>query len=249
MHTAIVQTRMGSSRLPGKALRPISGKPILGHIIERLKKVKGISAVCVATSVDKGDDAIEEYCRTIKMACYRGSENDLLDRFYQAALMMKAQHIVRIWGDCVLIDPAIIELVIKRYDEDHLDFCSNGHPASFPRGNDLEVFSFTALETAWREAKDQFYREYMSDFIWRNPDRFKTGNVSQDKDLSSMNWCVDYPEDLAFATKVIEHFGKRLFHMEDVLRFIAEQPELATMNKGLTRYADYEAAKKAVFGR
>jgi spore coat polysaccharide biosynthesis protein SpsF (cytidylyltransferase family) len=244
MYCAIIQARMGSSRLPEKVLRDIGAKPMLLRIVERLRQVRHLEKIGIATSSNPLDDAIEAFAREHHVPTHRGSEDDLLDRFYGAAAAFGATHIVRIWGDCVLLDPKIIDETISRYQRDKLDYCSNVRPATFPRGTDVEVFSFASLKATWTEAKDPFYREYMSDFIWRQPERFKVGNVTHEPDLSSINWCVDYPEDYAFAQAVYAQFPNGNFHMEDVLNFMQAHPEYAKKQKGLARYAEYEQAFK-----
>jgi spore coat polysaccharide biosynthesis protein SpsF len=244
MYIAIIQARMGSSRLPKKVLADIKGKPMLLHLIKRLKQSKKIERIVIATSTNQGDDNIESFAKKNSIDYFRGSEDDLLDRFYQAAKKFKADHIVRIWGDCVLIDPKVVDDVINIYEKDKLDYCSNVRPATFPRGNDVEVFSFKALEKTWKENNDKFYREYMTDYIFRNPQIFKLGNLKYKKDLSKINWCVDYPEDLAFAKAVIEHFDVNSFSFEDVLSYMEDNPDIAGINKGKERYTDYKAELK-----
>jgi spore coat polysaccharide biosynthesis protein SpsF len=236
----VIQSRMGSTRLPGKALEDIAGKPILLRIYERLRASKMIGKVVVATTTAAGDDEIELFAKQHKIGIYRGSEMDLVDRFYQTALSFKASVIVRVWGDCAFIDPVIVDKVIAMLMDEGLDYCSNVRPPSYPRGFDVEAFTSKTLSKVHVETTDPFYREYMTDYIFRNPKIYKVGNVSYGSDLSKLNFTIDYPEDLEFAREVYAGLGDGLFHFEDIMRFIDSHPELLKLKTGLERYADYK---------
>jgi len=245
MIVAIIQARMGSTRLPRKSLKEILGKPLLLHIIERLRFSKSIDKIAIATSDGSADDEIADFADKNGIAVYRGSETDLLDRFNQAAKKFGAEHIVRVWGDSVLIDPKVVDAVIDHYLKEHFDYCSNVHPPTFVRGNDVEVFSFKALETAWKEVSDPVFREYMTDYIYRNPSIFKIGNVKNDTDLSGFNAVeIDYEEDFILAKSILEHFNGRMFYMNDILEFLKQNPDVADINKNKLRYADYKEQLK-----
>lgn len=245
---AFVQARLGSSRLPEKALREIEGKPMIWHIIDRLKHSKHITNIVVATTVNPLDDKIGAFCEQNKVGYHRGSEMDLVSRFYETAKKFNADIIVRIWGDCVFIDPAIVDQGIQMLLDGKLDYVSNVRPPSFPRGMDFEVFTFQALERDNKEtAGDVFFREYMTDYIFRNPDKFKLGNLKNDTDLSARCLYVDYADDLALAQAIYKEMyaqGKKMFHLKDILDLLEQNPALKQMNAGLQRYGDYLAELK-----
>ncbi len=171
---AIIQGRMGSSRLPGKVLLDIAGKPMLQHVIERTRRARRIDALVVATSSEPSDDPIAEFCSGLKVACARGSLHDVLDRFYQAASSQHAGRVVRITADCPMIDPALIDQTIGLLDEEQdagrVDFGANRLPPpfgrSFPIGLDVEVCTFEALQRAWQEAKETFQREHVMPYLY-----------------------------------------------------------------------------------
>jgi len=244
---AFVQARLGSSRLPEKSLREIEGKPMIWHIIERLKHSKHINKIVVATTVNPLDDKIAAFCEQNGVGYHRGSEMDLVSRFYETAKKFNADVIVRIWGDCVFIDPQIVDKVIELLLNNKLDYASNVRPPSFPRGMDCEVFTFQTLERDFKETSDPFYREYMTDYIFRNPDKFKLGNLANDTDLSSRCLYVDYADDLALAQEIYKEMhaqGKKVFYLKDILDLLEQNPKLKQMNAGLQRYSDYLAELK-----
>ncbi len=239
---AIVQARLGSTRLPKKSLREILGKPMLLRVVERLKQSKLITSIGIATTTNPIDDEIAAFAQKNSIPCHRGSEMDLIDRFYGASKQFNADVIVRIWGDCVMIDSAVVDKVIQHLLDNKLDFCGNNRPATFPRGMDCEVMTFSALEKAWAEAKGEFLREYMSDYIVRNPTIFKTGNVVHEKDLSHIYLLVDYEDDLKLMTAIYEEMrknGKEFFSYQEALELLDKNPQLKQMNAGLQRYQDY----------
>ncbi|MFH2101709.1 MAG: glycosyltransferase family protein [Candidatus Micrarchaeota archaeon] len=239
---AIVQSRMGSTRLPGKSLVEIAGKPMLQHVVERAKKSKHINEVIVATTDQPDDDAIEEMGGKLGVEVFRGSENDVLDRFYQAAKKASADVIVRITADCPLIDAAVSDMVIEFFMNEKADYASNTQPPTFPDGLDTEVFTFAALEKAWNEAELKSEREHVTPYIWKNPNKFTVKNYVNSEDLSAMRWTVDSPADLAFV--------KELFSlgnpdgMEAILQIIREHPELEKINEGIGRNEGYAKSLK-----
>ncbi len=239
--TAIIQARMGSSRLPGKTLAPIAGQPLLLHVLRRAAASQRISEIVVATTTQQEDDAIVaavgDRCRV-----FRGSVNDVLDRYYQAACQVKADPIIRITADDPLKDPAVIDRIIDRLLADAtLDYASNTIQPSYPEGLDVEAFRFAALERAWREATRVSDREHVTPFIWRQPEFFKIANVAAPKDWSHLRWTIDYEQDLAFARAVYERLGRegRLFGMQEILDLLEREPQLAAMNAGIPRHAGY----------
>lgn len=241
---AILQARMSSSRLPGKVLKPLLGRPMLEVELDRLRKSKRLDVLAVATSVDASDDAIESFCRERGLACYRGSLNDVLDRYYQAARAAGLDVVVRVTGDCPLIDPAIVDLVIEQFLERKVDYCANTVPpddSTFPDGTDVEVFSFAALERAWREAKKPSEREHVTFYLWQTPGLFKTSRVDWPEKLTDYRLTVDYPDDLDFVAAVLVELEKRrqVGSMTEVISLLKEKPALMEINKGKVRNAGW----------
>ena len=230
----IVQARMGSKRLPGKVLADISGTPMLGHVIRQVQYASTIEGVVVATSDNTLDDPIANYCATIGVECFRGNELDVLDRYYQAAKLYNADPIVRITGDCPLIDPSVIDTVVKIFLESECDYATNTLRYTYPDGLDTEVFSFEALACAWKEAIKQSEREHVTPYM-RTSDRFSVCNVENRVDLSSRNlrWTVDEESDLDFVKSVYDNLTDCLpILMNDVLGLLDKKPDLVNSNSG-----------------
>jgi len=236
---AIVQARMGSSRLPGKVLAGIEGAPMLELIVRRVRQAAQIRTVVVATSVSPSDAPIAALCKQLGTTCFRGSEEDVLDRYYRAAQWIGADVVVRITGDCPLIDPSVVGKVVDRYLVGGYDYVSNTCPPTFPDGLDVEAFSFDALERSWREARWSSEREHVTSYVRGHPELFRTANVEHDQDLSTMRWTVDCPRDLEFVRLVYRHVGKEAFGMAEVLQVLALHPELVTVNAGMERNEGY----------
>jgi glutamate-1-semialdehyde 2,1-aminomutase len=234
---AILQARFSSSRLPGKVLKPIMGMPMLALQVERVLKSKMIDQLIVATSTDPEDDAIELLCLQINIPCFRGSLNDVLDRFYQAARPWQLTQIVRLTGDCPLIDPEVIDSVIDFHLAGNYDYTSNTLRPTFPDGLDVEVFRFSILEKAWEEATLPSQREHVTPFIYNQPERFRIANRVHSENLSHLRWTVDEPEDFELITKIYNELysAKADFRMADVLNLIQRKPELLTLNQTFER--------------
>lgn len=229
---------MSSTRLPGKVLLPILGKPLLIRMIERVSSAKLIGTLIVATSTNSDDDQIEKLCKDFDIKCFRGHLTDLLDRHYQAGKIHCADAVVKVPSDCPLIDPQILDRVLKYYidNSDKFDFVSNLHPATYPDGNDVEVMSFKALEQAWKEAVKQLEREHTTPYFWENPDKFRIGNVAWESGLdysTTHRWTIDYEEDYQFIKKVYEELHKisSIFGLDDILKLLEEKPEIAAINQ------------------
>lgn len=237
MILAILQARMTSTRLPGKVMRPLFGKPMLARQIERIARAKRIEHLVVATSNDPSDDRIATLCNELGVSCFRGALEDVLDRFYRATTNFAPQHVVRLTGDCPLSDPNLIDNVINYYLAGNYDYASNTIEPTFPDGLDIEIFSFLSLARAWREAKLPSQREHVTPFIYAHPDQFRIGSYKGKEDLSALRWTVDEPADL----ELIEHiYGKlyplnQVFTTEDVLVLLDRKPELKTLNSGHQR--------------
>lgn len=241
MILAILQARVSSTRLPGKVLKPLLGIPMLLRQIERINRASLIDRLIVATSENISDDPIEEMCRSNGIPCYRGNLDDVLDRYYRAAKEFKPEHVVRLTGDCPLIDSRVLDRVISFYLEGGYDYASNTIAPTFPDGLDVEVFRFSCLEEAWREAALPSQREHVTPFMHQQPNRFRTGCFRQEQDLSHMRWTVDEPEDFEFVTQVYEALYpvNPAFTMEDVLCLEARRPELMAINAQFQRNEGY----------
>lgn len=242
MKTSIIlQARMGSSRLPEKMLKHICGKSILRLELERLKYSKNIDEILVATTTSKKDDVIETESRSLKVKVFRGSEEDVLARYYYAAKENNVDIIVRVTGDCPLIDPHLIDKMIDEFKKNKYDYISNTNPPTYPDGLDVEVFSFSALEKAFKEAKLSSEREHVTPYIWKNKQLFKTKNIESPIDLSSHRWSVDTETDLMFVKKIYEYLYRedKLFLTNDILELLKRKPELSKINKNSTRNEGY----------
>jgi len=225
---------MGSTRLPGKATAEIEGRPMLWHVVSRVRRAKNLDMVAVATTTAPADDILVDLCQEMETPCFRGSEEDVLDRYYQAAILFKAKAIVRLTADCPLLDPVVIDLVVDKFLGGGYDFVANGmFKRTFPDGLDTGVFNFGTLTTSWRLAELRSEREHVSPFMQKHPELFRLGEVLNDEDLSHLRWCVDEPCDLEFVRQVYRSFGSRHFGMEELLDLLAQQPELAAINAGI----------------
>ncbi len=194
---AIIQARMSSSRLPGKVLMEIAGRPAILFMCARVARARSVDAICVATSVDPSDDALAACVAEAGIAVHRGSLDDVLDRFAGAARAHEAAIAVRLTGDCPLIDPELIDEAAGMIAGGGFDYASNSDPPTFPDGLDVEAMTMAALATACAEAKLGSEREHVTPFIRNHPERFRAGHVRAPVDLSALRWTVDYPDDLA----------------------------------------------------
>lgn len=238
---AIIQARMGSTRLPGKVLMSMCGKPLLWHVIDRLGHSKLINKIVIATSTNKNDDIIEDFCRTHRIDFHRGSENDVLDRYYQAAKFYKADPVVRITADCPLIDPRETGRVIAAYLEkiDVLDGASNVIDRSYPRGLDTELVSFSTLKRIHEEAKADYQREHVTNYMYEHKEVFKIYSVKNSKNLGHLRWTVDEEQDLIFVRAVYNKLYKqgRIFLINDVLKLLEKEPHLKEINSSVMQKA------------
>ena len=229
---AIIQARMGSTRLPGKVLMDLEGTTILDRVITRAQRSKKLSEVVVATTDLPEDDAIVDECVRLGVRCFRGSSDDVLDRYYQAAKWVEADAIVRITSDCPLIDPAVIdELFYYGGESGGVDYISNIYlERTYPRGLDVELFGRSALERAWNEATDPAEREHVTLHLYRNPDKFMCGGAFRDESLAHHRWTVDTPEDLELVRKIYHALGRDDFGLKDVLGLLELHPEWGEIN-------------------
>ncbi|MGO9875098.1 MAG: GNAT family N-acetyltransferase [Acidimicrobiia bacterium] len=206
----VVQARTGSTRLPGKVLQELGGRPLLQFMLDRLADLR-VDEVVVATSTLARDDAVAEIARAAGRAVLRGSESDVLDRFADALLAHPADHVVRLTADCPLIDPALVEAVIARHLDRGADYTSNVFPRTFPRGLDCEVMTGAALQTAHTEAVDAIEREHVTPFLYRRPERFSLANLRNDAPLGRERWTVDTVDDLTFVREIVNAMNDDLF--------------------------------------
>lgn len=244
---AIIQARMSSTRLPGKVLKVAVGRTMLDRMVERVRRAQLVDEVVVATTTEASDEPIVELCGHLGVAVYRGSLNDVLDRFYQAAVIHKAEIIIRLTGDCPLIDPVLIDDVVKALVDQKADFACNRLPPpltrTYPIGLDVEACTFVALERAWKEASEKHEREHVLPYLYSIPGRFKVVQLNYTEDLGQMRWTLDTPEDLALLDKIYDRFsGRNDFSWLDVLELFRREPQLAEINSQVRHksYLDYE---------
>ena len=230
----LIQARMTSTRLPGKVLKKTLGKSLLEYLVERLRLVTLVDELCVATTINKTDDPIIEECKRLGVRYFRGSENNVLERYYQAALDCNAQNIVRVTSDCPVIDPREIDRLILFFKENSkaCDYASNSLVRTYPRGMDAEIFTFKTLETAHQLAKSDSEREHVTLYIYQNPEQFRIHGIQYESDQSHYRWTVDTEEDFVLVSKIIETLypKKRDFSLKDMLEAAAVNPDWKTLN-------------------
>src|SRR3989344_287708 len=247
MIVCIIQARMGSTRLPGKVSKLILGKPMLVHQIERVKQSRFVDRVVVATTIKDEDDIIARMAQEAGVECFRGSESDVLDRYYQAAREAQADIVVRVTGDCPLSDPKVIDETIEYFLKNATDVDYASKPSNYPEGLDMEIFSFSTLERAWKEAVKPSEREHVTPYVYNHPEMFRVRAwQSGVEDFSAMHWSVDTPEDFIFVTKIFENLYPQnsVFSKDEVLNLLSEKPELHSINVGGTGYEGYHKSLK-----
>lgn len=249
---AIIQARMGSTRLPGKVLKRIAGATVLGHVVRRVRLAKRLDGICIATTESPGDDPIVAEAARLGVSCWRGSEQDVLDRYFDAAQANGADVIVRVTSDCPLFDGALMDEMLAIFngaddlqppsvDSEHptgqqlptvgtgLDYMSNVQTRRYPRGLDTEIFTFAALERAHREATRPHEREHVTPYFYQHPELFRLRSFEGKEDLSAHRWTLDTPEDWQFVKAVYATLGAD-FATADVLKLLKARPELAKLN-------------------
>ena len=229
----IVQARMTSTRLPGKILMPVLGKPLLAYELERLKRVPSLHVLMVATTVNATDDPVVDLCKRLGVPTYRGSEHDVLSRYYEAATEQRADAVVRFTADCPLIDPELSESVIRHYldNADSLDYCAV-NVSTYPRGMDTEAFSMKALKEAFEQGHEESDREHVTNYIHTRRDTFRIWTKQSGRDWGKFRLTVDTPEDFALIQEIIERLYPRNqnFSLADILKLLEEDPSLAAIN-------------------
>lgn len=237
MVTVIIQARMGSTRLPGKVMKVLFGSTVLAHDIARVKQAKSIDEIVVATTVVAIDDVIEAEALRCGVKVFRGSEDDVLGRYYLAATENKAEIVVRITSDCPLIDPKVIDGIVECFKSNHYDIITNAgsdlSQRTYPRGLDTEVFSHAALQEAYNNAKEKYQREHVTPYIYENAKRIFY--YKNDVDYSHHRWTLDTEEDWQLIQKLYEHLyhGKHDFYLPDILAVMEQNPELFEINKDI----------------
>lgn len=229
---AIIQARMGSTRLPNKVLAYIHGRPMLKILIERLRLVSEIDDIVIATTEDPRDDVLEAWANKEQISCFRGSEHDVLERFYLCAIKFEADIVIRITADDPLKDPAIIRRILSFIKQDpSLDYCSNTIKPTYPEGLDIEIFRRGVLQQAYEESMLQSEREHVTPYIWKNPDKFCLKNIEFEHNLSHWRWTVDKYEDMEFMTCLLQHFEDPIsISYLDIITFLNNNPDILKIN-------------------
>ncbi len=236
--TAIVQARMGSTRLPGKVLMDLRGETVLARVVGRLRRAKRVDEIVVATTNSVADDAIVRECSRLKVSSFRGSEDDVLDRYYQAARVCAAGAVVRITSDCPVIDPQLVDETIGLFQRQHVDYASNSFPRTYPRGLDTEVFTIAALEQAWRDAHKPHEREHVTPYFYEHPELFRLVSQCGRIDYSQYRWTLDTAEDLELLRTMYARFGNLDdFSWGDAIQLMEREPELAELNSRVVQKA------------
>jgi spore coat polysaccharide biosynthesis protein SpsF len=236
--TAIVQARMGSSRLPGKVLKELGEETALARVIRRLQRSTLIDELLVATTVSPADDAIVDECARICVPTFRGSELDVLDRYYRAAQISNTDIVVRITSDCPLIDPAVTDQTIRHFLEQSGDYCSNALLRTFPRGLDTEAMRFDVLERAWNEARFPHQREHVTPYIYEHPELFRICSFESSEDYGHYRWTLDTAKDLELLRTIYERFeGRDDFGWKEIVQLMEREPALAEINSGVQQKA------------
>ena len=242
---AIVQAHIGSTRLPGKVMLPLGDRPMLIRVVERLRFVDALVDVVVATGDLPANEPIRSSCRTEGITCFSGSEDDVLDRYYQAAVQADADPVLRVTSDCPLVDPTIVARALDAFEARRGEIDYLGLDRSFPEGLSVEVMTFEALETAWREARLPSEREHVTPFIWKQPARFPQDLISNKGIESHEHWSVDYPQDYQFVKAIYAALDRPgpPFGMDETLTFLDANPDLRRLVAG---YVPMEGYLKSV---
>ena len=233
----VTMARMSSGRLPGKTLMDVEGRPLFEYHLKRLQSAKKIDEIIVATTQNKADDILAEYCNNQPIKCFRGSEEDVLSRYYHCAELLNADLIVRVTGDCPLIDPTLIDQVVDHFENQtgcdyaHLDV------TKFPRGFDCEIFTREALEQAHHEAMLPYEREHVTSFIYNHPERYKISTFSMEKDYSNLRFCVDEIDDLTLIREIAQYFGDKIFHVswQNIIEEVLRHPDWEAINRNVAQ--------------
>ncbi len=238
---AIIQAHMGSTRLPGKVLADIEGQTMLARVVERTRRARRVDDVVVAATVNPKDSPLLDETKRLGVPAFRGNEEDVLDRYVQCASEHKADPVVRITSDCPLLDPEVVDRVVDAFLASPCDYASDVLERTYPQGLDVEVIARSALERAWREAREPWERVHVTPYINRHPDRFRLVGVRAESDLSGFRWTVDTSDDLAFVREVYARFRPRTdFGWKEVLVLLQREPQLVELNRQVRQKAPEE---------
>lgn len=224
---------MGSVRLKNKVLRKIRGRTLIEHIFSRLRRARELDGIVLSTSLQEDNDVLAKYAENIGLKYYRGDETDLVSRFYNTARKFKADAVVRITGDCPLVDPRLADKMVKIYRENHgkIDFMTNVFPPTFPDGLDIDILPILTLKRLNSELKNPLHREWLTAYIMENPEKFRIRNLKNSVNLSSVRLTVDYPEDLILVGEIFKALGeKNDFTADDIVKFLKENPHISKIN-------------------
>lgn len=232
----IIQARMGSTRLPGKVLKDVGGRSMLSCVVKRLQRAKRLDGVVVATSTQPSDDLILEECDSLGVSCFRGSERDVLERYYQAANYYQVDGVARVTGDCPLIDPDLADRVVRAFRKQKPDCASNTLDRTYPRGLGLSVISMKALSRAHQEAQGRLYRAHPPLYIHHHPDLFNLISVKGEVDYSHLRWTVDMEDDLRFVREIYQRFNNQVdFSWREVITLLEHDPSLMVINQHISQ--------------
>jgi spore coat polysaccharide biosynthesis protein SpsF len=235
---AMVQARMGSTRLPGKVLMDLGGETVLSRVVRRLRRAALVDEVVVATTDSPGDDVIVRECRRLDTRCFRGSESDVLDRYYRAAQAYAAGAVVRVTADCPLIDAELVDETVGVFQDRLADYASNLFPRTYPRGLDVEVFTMGALERNWREAREPYQREHVTPYFYEHPELFRLASLYGQTDYSQYRWTLDTAADLDLLRTIYARLDNRDdFGWREAIEVMEREPELAELNAHVVQKA------------
>jgi spore coat polysaccharide biosynthesis protein SpsF len=239
---AILQARMGSTRLPGKVLMDLGGETVLARVVGRLRRARLVERIVVATTDSAADDAIVLECHRLEVSAFRGSETDVLDRYCRAARVCAAGAVVRITSDCPAIDPELVDETVRMFYDESADYASNTLTPSYPRGLDTEVFTTVALERAWREAREGYEREHVTPYFYEHPELFKVISLQGRIDHSRYRWTLDTAADLELLREIYARFGNQDdFGWSQAVRLMEREPDLAELNSHVVQKAQHGA--------
>lgn len=239
--TIIIQARLGSRRFQKKVVEDIENRPVIWHVINRLKQVKKIHQIILATTKNEEDKILLEIADKNNIIGYSGNSEDVLDRYYECAKKFSADHIIRITGDCPLLDPTLIDQMIEFFEKNNFDYISNTLKPTFPDGLDVEIFSFKTLETIMEKSNLKSEREHVTTYLKTHLNEFETYNFTNDKDFSHHRWTIDEKEDLEFIKKIYSLSNSKLtLNMQEILDIISNNPQLSEINKGIDRDQGYQ---------
>lgn len=230
---AIIQGRMNSRRLPGKILSDVAGSPLISHVIRRAEASGVFHDVVLATTADRSDDPVEEFCVSRGIHFFRGDTDDVLRRYAETARSCGAELIARLTGDCPLLDPDVIRRVVESFDPARHDYVSNALRRTYPDGLDTEVFTMSALAAAEKRAVLPSEREHVTPYLHKHPELFRIGHVTQERDLSDLRWTVDEARDLDFVREVFRELEDGVFGQDDILALLKRRPNLQKLNEGI----------------